>query len=230
MNRRHFFRTSAFAGLSLPAFALDADNAYRQNIGIQLYTLRNQLKEDTPGTIKAIAEAGYQQIEAYGFPTASGEMIQAARDHGLAIHSSHFEWESVTDPEKEGVKPFSEILETAHEIGLSHLVVPYLHDRQRKTLDDWKLVAERCNQAAVQAKEADIQLAYHNHAFEYEPKEGGKTGFDVFVEEFAPEMKFEIDVFWVAVGGQDPVETLRSLSGRVSQVHLKDLKTGSEVP
>jgi len=227
MNRRHFLQSLAVAGssLALPAFALDANNPYRKNIGIQLYTLRNQLKADLPGTIKAVADAGYKQVEPYGFPNPQAlEMIAAAKDNGMEANSSHFNWESVTAPDKDGVAPFSEILDQAKEQGLTHLVIPYLHNADRTTLDDYKRVAERCNAGAQLAKEAGIQLAYHNHAFEFEPLEDGKCGYDIFMTEFAPEMQFEVDVFWVKAGGVEPAVLISNLKGRVSQLHLKDLK------
>lgn len=209
--------------------ALAKDNAYRKNIGIQLYTLRNQIAKDAAGTLKAVAEAGYKQGEMYGFPKTD-EMVKAAKDAGLALNSTHFEWDSVVNPKDEGMSDFMKTLEAAKKLGLSHLVIPYLQDANRKTLDDYKKVAENCNKAAAKAKEAGIQLAYHNHAFELEPKEGGATGFDVFIKEFSPEMKFEIDAFWIKVGGKDPVEFIKSLKGRVTQVHLKDLKDGLTLP
>jgi sugar phosphate isomerase/epimerase len=229
MKRRHFIQASLASSLSVPAFALEADNPYRSNIGIQLYTLRNQIKEDVAGTLKAVAEAGYKQVEAYGFPGA-GDMIAAAKDNGMAVNSSHFAWESVTQPDKKGVKPFAEILESARDANLTHLVIPYVHAHNRENLDGYRTLAERMNEAAVEAKAAGIQLSYHNHAFEFQPMDGGKCGYDVFVEEFGPEMRFEVDVFWVAVGGKDPAALIRSLKGRVSQLHLKDLQKGTTVP
>lgn len=229
MKRRHFLQGTLASAFSIPAFALEADNPYRKNIGIQLYTLRNQIKEDVAGTMAAVAKAGYQQVECYGFPNAA-EMIAAAKDNGMAVNSSHFAWESVTQPDKEGVPAFSSILEQAKEAGISHLVVPYIHARNREDLDGYRTLAERMNKAAVEAETAGIQLAYHNHAFEFEPKESGKSGFDIFVEECVPEMKFEVDVFWAVVGGKDPVDLINSLKGRVSQLHLKDLEKGTEVP
>lgn len=231
MNRRHFLQTSLASFLSVPAFALEADNPYRKNIGIQLYTLRNQIKEDLAGTLKAVAEAGYRQVEPYGFPDATAlELIKVSKDLGMAANSSHFAWESVTDPDKAGVAPFAEILQKAKDAGLSHLVIPYLHGDSRKTADDYRRLAERCNAGAALAKEAGIQLAYHNHQFEFQPLEGDKSGYDVFMAEFSPEMKFELDVFWVKVGGIDPVELLGKMKGRVSQIHLKDLKDGLTLP
>jgi sugar phosphate isomerase/epimerase len=229
MKRRHFLQGTLASAISIPAFALEAGNPYRKNIGIQLYTLRNQIKEDVSGTMAAVAEAGYRQVECYGFPNA-GEVTAAAKDNGMAVNSSHFVWESVTEPDKEGVPEFISILEEANKVGISHLVIPYLYGRNRENLDDYLVLAERMNKAAMEAKSAGIQLAYHNHAFEFEPMAEGKSGFDIFVEEFVPEMKFEVDVFWVVVGGKDPVALIRSLKGRVSQLHLKDLEKGTKLP
>lgn len=233
MKRRQFLRTALASTLAssaaFEALALSKNNRYRNDIGIQLYTLRNELKADLEGTLKSVADAGYKQVECYGFPDAE-EMIKVAKDNGLAVNSSHFAWESVTDPKKEGVPAFGEILEKANEAGLTHLVVPYVHGHNRETLDDYKRLAENCNKASVEAQKAGIQLAYHNHAFEFEPKEGKTSGYDVLVKEFGAGMMFEIDVFWVVVGGVDPLKLIKKLNGRVSQLHLKDLKKGTELP
>lgn len=234
MNRRHFVRSAAISSLALtPAgsllAALAPDNAYRKNIGIQLYTLRKALAKDPAGTLKAVAAAGYKQVEAYGFPNCQ-PLIDGAKAAGLAMHSSHFEWDSVVNPKDEGMSDFMKILDKAKELGLSHLVIPYLADGNRSSLDAYKKVAENANKAAGKAKAAGIQLAYHNHAFEFQPKEGGKCGFDIFTEEFSKDMKFEIDVFWIKVGGHEPAALIEKLAGRVSQLHLKDLKAGLKLP
>jgi sugar phosphate isomerase/epimerase len=233
MNRRTFIRTTAATSLVLSQtqslFALEAENAYRKNIGIQLYTLRKELGKDPAATLKKVAAAGYKQVELYGFPNAD-PLIAGAKDAGLEINSAHFEWDAVVNPKDAAMSDFSKILEKAREIRLSQLVIPYLRDPNRKTLDDYKKVAAHANQAAAMAKIAGIQLSYHNHNFEFEPKEGGKSGYDVFIEEFSPEMQFEIDVFWVKAAGMDPQALITKLQGRVSQLHLKDLKEGVGTP
>jgi sugar phosphate isomerase/epimerase len=233
MNRRTFIRTTSATALALTqvgsVFALETDNAYRKNIGIQLYTLRNELGKDAAGTLKQVAAAGYKQVELYGFPNADA-MVAGAKDAGLAIHSAHFEWDSVVNPKDAAMSDFLKILDKAKNLGLSHLVIPYLQEPNRKTLDDYKKVAENSNRAASLAKSAGIQLSYHNHSFEFEPKAGGKSGYDVFIEEFSPEMQFELDVFWVKAAGIEPVDLIKKLSGRVSQLHLKDLKNGTQTP
>lgn len=233
MKRRQFIGTAAGATLMMAPprslFALDTNNRYRKQIGIQLYTLRNQIKDDVKATIKAVADAGYKQVEPFGFPNAEA-MIEAAKDNGMAVNSSHFAWDSVVNPNDKGVTPFAEILDQAQEAGLTDLVIPYLADKNRQTLDDYKQLCERCNKAAEQARQAGIQLAYHNHAFEFQPMQGGKTGYEVMIEEFSPDMHFEVDVFWIQVGGKDPVDMIRRLQGRVSQLHLKDLNKSVETP
>lgn len=233
MNRRSFLRNTAVSTLALtPAsslFALDAENPYRKNIGLQLYTLRNEIKNDVAGTMKAVAAAGYKQGEMFGFPNCDS-LIKASKDAGVELHSSHFEWDSVVNPKDDAMSDFSKILDKAKEAGLSHLVIPYLKDTERKTLDDYKKIAANANKAAAKAKAVGIQLSYHNHNFEFEPKEGGKSGFDIFIAEFSADMQFELDLFWVKAGGVEPVELIKKLSGRISQLHLKDLKAGLKLP
>lgn len=233
MKRRTFIRTTVGTSLALAQtqtlLALEAENAYRKNIGIQLYTLRNELGKDPAGTLKQVAADGYKQVELYGFPNADA-MIAGAKEAGLEISSAHFEWDAVVNPKDVAMSDFSKILEKAHQIGLSHLVIPYLQEPNRKSLDDYKKVAAHANQAAAMAKKAGIQLSYHNHNFEFEPKDAGKSGYDILTEEFSPEMQFEIDVFWVKAAGLDPIALIKKLSGRVSQLHLKDLKEGIATP
>jgi len=233
MKRRTFIQNTAAATLALTQtsklFALEADNAYRKNFGIQLYTLRKQLAADPLGTLKQVAAAGYKQVELYGFPNAD-PLIQGAKEAGLEINSSHFEWDTAINPKDAEFSDFLKILDKAKTLGLSHLVIPYLKDENRGSLDAYKKVAENANKAAVLSKQAGIQLAYHNHNFEFEPKEGGKSGYDIFMEEFSEDMQFEIDVFWVKAAGVEPVMLIQKLKGRVSQLHLKDLKEGIASP
>ncbi len=233
MKRRDFLAASAAASAMIcrpqSIFAADDDNVYRREIGIQLYTLRNEISKSVEATIKAVADAGYKQVECYGFPNAE-PMINAAKENGLAVNSTHFDWDSVVNPDDKGVRPFAEVLDKANDAGIKHLVVPYLADRNRKTLDDYKLLCERCNKAAEQAKKSGIQLSYHNHSFEFQPMEGGVTGYETMIKEFSPDMHFEVDVFWIQLGGKDPVEMIRQLKGRVSQLHLKDLNKSFTPP
>ncbi len=233
MNRRSFLGHTAFTTLGLALggrlLANGADFPYRGNIGIQLYTLRGPYGNDADATIRAVADAGYKQVETFGFP-GTLDMIKRSRDAGLAVNSAHFQSNTVVTPEDDSLPAFAAILERAHEAELTHLVIPAIPPQTRESVDTYKKVAEHCNKGAAMAKEAGITLDYHNHSFEFRPLENGKSGFDVFIEEFSPEMMFELDVYWVRVADIDPAGLIRKLTGRVSQLHLKDLADGHDLP
>lgn len=231
MKRRNFITNAGGLLITLPSFARPSNLPYMDQIGIQLYTLRKEISKDLKGTIKAVAKAGYKQVEPYGFPSAQSiEMIKEARKCGMKVNSSHFDWNSVLHPEYKGVIPFKEILSLAEKHRLSHLVIPYLAEGDRKNLDGYKKVSESLNQAAELSTSANIQLAYHNHAFEFKTMDDGKSGYDIFIENFSSKMAFEMDVFWVKLGGENPVAMIKKLKGRISQLHLKDLKKKSVIP
>ncbi|MFD2255598.1 sugar phosphate isomerase/epimerase family protein [Luteolibacter algae] len=233
LNRRHFLRNTAGTVLALTSvrslFAGEYTSPYIDHMGLQIYTLRDALKTDTPGTFKAVAEAGYKQVEIYGFPNA-GPMLEAAKENGLAVNSSHIDVNTIVKAKDAELGEFKKNVDLAHSIGLSHFVIPYVPEPLRTNLDGYKALAEKFNQAAQISKQAGIQLCYHNHNFEFQPMEGGQNGYDIFIAEFSPEMMFEIDVFWVKAAGQEPLELIEKLKGRVAQLHLKDLKKGIEIP
>jgi sugar phosphate isomerase/epimerase len=231
MKRRDFIINAGGLLVTLPSFARSSNLPYMDQIGIQLYTLRKEISRDLKGTIKAVAESGYKQVEPYGFPSPQSiEMIKEARKCGIKVNSSHFDWNSVLHPEFKGVLPFKEILSLAEKYKLSHLVIPYLAEGDRRDLDGYKKVSESLNKAAELSSTANIQLAYHNHAFEFKTMDKGKSGYDIFIENFSSQMAFEMDVFWVKLGGENPVAMIKELKGRISQLHLKDLKKKSVIP
>lgn len=236
MERRTFLQTSLAASLAAgipsvvwghPASAAVAK--YRKTIGLQLWTVRNQLADDAQATLQAVADAGYWQAEL-GNVTENAENAKIARDVGLEVTSSFMNWATLGKPEdvKAGKAPSTEkVLDAAKSLGLKHLVFGYIGRGSRETADQFKAHAAAANAFGEKCQAAGIQLCYHNHSFEFAPIDGAKNGFEVFVDEFDEKLvPFELDVFWAAIGGYDPVATLARLKGRVSQVHLKDLKAG----
>jgi sugar phosphate isomerase/epimerase len=230
MRRRTFLQAAGAAAITAAwGEGVDASpntNPYLKTIGLQLWTVRNQLKEDLSKTLKAVSEAGYYQVEL--MRTLDAEpVLAAAKDNGLCVSSAFIDWRTIAQAGKKGVPTFDTILEAAVKHGFRYLVFGYVGKGSRETADQLKVLAERANKAGEKCRAADIQFCYHNHAFEFEKLPGGKSGFEVFQEEFDRELvKFELDVFWAAIGGWDPVKTLLDLKGRVAQVHLKDLAPG----
>jgi len=149
---------------------------------------------------------------------------------GLDVTSSFMSWEAICKPRKSGVPTTDEIIEAAKKMELQHLVFGYIGKGFRETTEQMKKIAKSSNELGKKAADAGIQLCYHNHAFEYEKIDGDTTGYDVLINELDNDLcKFEFDVFWAKIGGWDPLETMKKLNGRISQVHLKDLKEGTAV-
>jgi sugar phosphate isomerase/epimerase len=233
MKRRQFLRATALttfvAAQMKSMLAEEVNKTFLGSVGLQLYTVRHQLGKDRKGTLKAIKEMGYVQVEAYEFPKYKA-LVEDAKELGLSVNSTHIQWNSVFNPGAPDVPSFEKVVEEAHAAKIKHLVIATIDPKDRKSLDDYKRAAEKCNRAAAAAKAAGIQLTYHNHTFEFDPMEGTRAGYDVLMEEFSADMLFEVDAFWVQLGKRDPAKLIRSLKGRVTQMHLKDLAPGIKLP
>ena len=233
MQRRQFLTaasTAIAAGvltdrLARPLWAMrQEDNGYLGTIGLQLWTVRNELAEDMPGTLTAIRDAGYHQVEL-GNVTGSEAVVDKCRELDLKVTSSFMDWKAVVAPSDGATPKVADIIDTAKTFGLTHLVFGYLAKGYRETVEHYQHAATSANSIGKQCNDAGIRLCYHNHAFEFEPIDGGKTGYDILMEEFDPDLcAMELDVFWAQIAGHDPVELMTKLDGRITQVHLKDLK------
>jgi len=236
MKRRTFIQTTAglsvaalTANLARPLLAMPKQSKYLDNIGLQLYTVRKQLKADSQKTLKAVADAGYKQVELNKVSECV-EIAAQARSLGLKVTSGFMEWKSICRPDEADVPSVDDIVATGKKIGLQHLVFGYVGKGSRETSDQLKALAKGVNELGKKSADAGMQLCYHNHSFEFQKIDGDTTGFDILIEEFDSDLvKFELDVFWTKIGGWDPLETMKKLDGRISQVHLKDLKEGTAV-
>ena len=113
-------------------------------------------------------------------------------------------------------------VDTAKAVGHQYIVVPWIMEEKRKTLDDWKKMAATFNQAAQMAKDAGLQFAYHNHDFEFQKVEN-QIPFDTLLQNTDPKLvQLEIDLYWITKGGQDPLSYFSRWPGRVPLVHGKD--------
>ena len=232
VSRRTFLTAASaasVAGVSLRsansfAWAFPEHDPYLAKIGIQLYTLRNEMAKDPTTTLSAVAEAGYKQIELMDVMEAS-MLMPVAKEKGLYATSAFIQWNILGEAKPAaGTNTVERCIEEAIRHDIKYLVFGYIGKGNRETADQLKATAERSNKAGELCKKAGIQLCYHHHSFEFLRLEGGKTGMDIFIENFDEELvKFEIDIFWAAIGGWDPVQTLEKLGSRVVQVHLKDL-------
>jgi sugar phosphate isomerase/epimerase len=157
------------------------------------------------------------------------KLVPMAKDLGLGCTSAFLKWNILGEAKPAaGTPSLDEAIETAKKFDIKYLVFGYIGKGNRETLDHYKAAAERSNAAGEKIRAAGMQLCYHHHSFEFEPLSGGKSGMDLLIDKFDKELcKFEIDVFWAAIGGYDPIGLLEKLGSRVVQVHLKDLQPNS---
>jgi len=219
IDRREFIGTmGALAATAvLPACRTARTTNRISKIGLQLYTVRDLMKNDVEGTLAAVAGAGYTEVEFAGYFDKSAADIKAMLDrHGLTSPSLH-QGNIAADA-------WAKALDAAHVIGHQYIVVPWIPVELRKTLDDWKRIAADFTRIAAAAKAAGIQMAYHNHDFEF-PLVEGKVPYDVLLAETDPNLvKLEIDLYWITKGGQDPLTYFARWPGRIPLVHVKDGK------
>ncbi|MBT2564996.1 sugar phosphate isomerase/epimerase [Arthrobacter sp. ISL-85] len=180
---------------------------------LQLYTLRNAISEDLPGTIKKVAEIGYTQVEPYNFVATAKELGAALKENGLTAPSGHAPLMSQDQ---------DEIFAAAKELGISTVIDPFLPAEHWQKAEDIQATAAKLNAAARKGAEYGIRVGYHNHAWELESTIEGRTALEYFESLLDPELALEVDTYWAAVGGQDPVELLERLGDRVKFIHIKD--------
>ena len=203
---------------------------YLSTIGLQLWSVRDQMEKDPRTTLKTLSEIGYQQVELMD-TTHAAELVPIAREYGLAVNSSFINWNTVTGgwqytPDTAPFE-FDEVIDQAGEHGIDYLIFGYLRPEERTSADDWKRLADQLNEAAQRAGDNGLKMAYHNHNFEWDPVEG-TTGFDLLTERMDGGLvPWELDVFWAAIAGQDPKSIMDAAKDRLELLHLKQLKPGT---
>ena len=188
-------------------------------IGLQLYTLRRPFAADPIGTLERIREIGYDAVEfAAPLNLDFASLGARMREIGLDCPSAHVGLSDMTESP-------DAVLSMAAALGCRYLVLPYVAPEQR----DWPNVVASLTAFAERAREHGYRVAYHHHDFEFDGS-GGFRPFDLLVSETDPALvSFELDVYWLKKGGEDPLATIERLTGRISLVHLKDMAADGSI-
>ena len=185
-------------------------------VGLQLYGVRNSMKEDFEGTLRAVAEMGYEYVEFAGYYDKTSEEIKALLEkYGLkcvSVHQGLDFFDEDPDGKCEFLKGF----------GVKYSVIPWYEKGKLAQSSEWDATVSRFNKVADIFEKHGMMLGYHNHEFEFE-KYNGKYLHD-YIFESVPESKIfpELDTCWVHYAGVEPTEMIRKYKGRVEVVHLKD--------
>ncbi len=220
-TRRNFIKTlsaaTALTMLSPTELIAMPKNKY---IGIQLYTIREKLKEDFDGTIKKIAKIGFNSIETAGYSEGKfygyspKDFLNYTKDLGLKALSSHadVQWNNI-----------DQMIDHTLEAGMEYLVKPWLNSDQRKSIDDYKKRAEEFNKIGEKCKKSGLRFAYHNHAFEFE-NINGQIPYDVLLNNTEADLlTMQLDTYWMIYGGYQPLDYFNKYPGRFELLHIKDM-------
>ncbi len=223
MNRRTFIGAVSAAALA-NRFSWAAGAHRIEKIGVQLYTVRDLLKEDFGGTLARVAKIGYKEVEFAQYfedpaslnpsPKRTRELLDS---DGLAAPSAHVPYKALS-PEN-----WARVLEAAKVLGLKYIVNPSIDREVLQHPDGWKRAAEAFNRAGAESQKAGIQLAYHNHVEEFKRLPDGKLPYDVLLAQSDPRLvKMEMDLGWAHEARVDPLGYFAKYPGRFPLVHVKD--------
>jgi sugar phosphate isomerase/epimerase len=248
-TRRIFIKTAgvAAAGIALipgcapsakkevtTATAAAAEEAVQKDIGLQLYTLRNQINEDLEATIKTVAEIGYNQVELFGyndgqyFGLSAEDFYRLLIKYGLSPISSHH-GTGISQPDAVGTltNGWQQAVDHAAMAGQKYLVMPYLQESER-TLEHYKALPEILNTAGDVCKASGIQLCYHNHDFEFVEMDGMLPMYHILDNTDSELVKMELDLYWITKAGYDPLAFFEKYPERTPLWHVKDMAHTAE--
>ena len=195
---------------------------------IQLFTVREALERDLDGTLAEVAARGFTAAEPYDFVRRAEPLAAALSAHGITAPSGHafLASESFVNPDGSGttlpVPSPAEVFAAAKTLGMGIVIDPYTAPERWQSIEQIEQTARLLNAAAEIGEAEGIRVGYHNHAHELEATFDGTTGLEVLAGLLDPRVVLEVDLYWVARGGVDPVALLRRLGERVVAVHAKD--------
>jgi sugar phosphate isomerase/epimerase len=183
-------------------------------LSVQLYSIRDALKADLPGSLARLVEIGFTSVEPFDILGGPAGLRAALDANGLRAPSAHVRLGADADLDR--------ILDAAATVGV-HTVVQAVSPRELwESEDGVATVAEQHNRAAEQAAGVGLRAGYHNHHWELANAVGDRPALERFAELLDPDVVLELDTYWAAVGGQDVPALLRRLGDRVRLLHLKD--------
>jgi len=228
-SRRDFLRLTATGTIGAVIFShYGCKKSSIPGIGLQLYTIRDAMATDVPGSLKKVADAGYKYLELAGYADGKfygyepAEFLKLANDLGMEILSSH------TQVEAQGItlENARKMAEDHVKLGVKYCIQPWVVEEARTTIASYQKMAADWNQVGKIMKEHGIKFGYHNHNFEFDTVEGKIPFFDVFMAELDKDLvTMELDMFWTTKAGQDPVEIINKYPGRFELFHMKDMFT-----
>ncbi|WP_160723827.1 sugar phosphate isomerase/epimerase family protein [Bacillus sp. USDA818B3_A] len=191
-------------------------------VAVQMFTLREESAQDFAGTLKRVAELGFDGVELAGFHGLSAIEVKALLDeYGLKTAACHVPLEQLETN-------LAQVIEDQKILGSKYLVCPYLMP-DRRSESDYIAIISLLEQIGESCRQEGISLCYHNHDFELERLSDGKMALEAIFDGTSPDVvKAELDIYWLTKAGQKPAEWIERYQNRTPLVHLKDMTTDEE--
>ncbi len=228
-SRRDFIKLTAAGTLGAVMLSnYSCKGSGKPGIGLQLYTIRDAMDTDVPGSLKKVSDIGYKYLELAGYADGKfykylpADFKKLVNDLGMEILSSH------TQVEAQGItlENAKKMAEDHAKLGVKYCIQPWVVEEARTTIASYQKMAADWNKVGSIMKENGLLFGYHNHNFEFATVEGKIPYFDVFMTELDKDLvTMELDMFWTTKAGQDPVEIIKKYPGRFELFHMKDMFT-----
>ena len=232
-SRRNFIRNSAMAAAGVSLFQQNIFAAVKKGelTGIQLYSVRTDMKADPLGTLKQLSDMGYRHVEHanyanrkfYGWSVSDFRKI--LNGFGMSMPSGHTvldakHWDA---SKKDFTNEWKYTVEDAAAMGQSFVISPWLEESKRKSMGDLKSFMEVFNRSGEFCKKFGMKFGYHNHDFEFSEKVEGKVLYDIILAETDPNLVMQqLDIGNMLNGGGKALEVMQQYPGRFESMHVKD--------
>ena len=228
-SRREFLKTSALgvAGFFLLSNELWAGpkKPMPRNIGVQLWSVKEDMNKDAKGTLEKVAKMGYKQVEGFGyadgkfFGVPTNDFAKLLTDNGLKMPSAHGMITSKDYTNRQLSDAFKKMADDAKKVGQKFVICPYMADEDRSK---GKFMADMFNKAGEHCKAMGMKFGYHNHDFEFKEYDGVTMYKTLLDNTDKGLVTFEMDLYWVKYANQNPIDWFKKYPGRFTHFHVKD--------
>ncbi|MDR0430187.1 MAG: sugar phosphate isomerase/epimerase [Tannerellaceae bacterium] len=236
-NRRDFLKRASLllaGGAVMPQLLTSCGEAAapKKHIGLQLYSLREMVKDDgIQAVLETVSKMGYTHVETAGYDNGKiyglepAEFKKIMDDLGMKCTSAHLSQAITKDNKDEVMAWWDRAIEAYNQVGAKYLVQPSITIDSNTTEDDMKMYCDYFNAVGYKTAAASMAFGYHNHAFEFQHTFDGKFAYDYLLDNVSKQhVFFQMDVYWVMMGGQNPVQYLKDRPTQFKTIHIKDEK------
>jgi len=234
-NRRDFLKRASLVlagGMVMPQLLTSCEGGVKKQIGLQLYSLRDMVKDEgIQAVLETVAKMGYTHVETAGYDNgkiyglAPLDFKKRVEDLGMRCTSAHVSQAITKDNKDEVMAWWDRAIETYNQVGAKYLVQPWMPIDANTTIDDMKMYCDYFTSVGYKTAAASMAFGYHNHDFEFKFQFDGKTAYDYLLDNVSKQhVFFQMDVYWVMMGGHDPAKYLKERPAQFKTIHIKDEK------